>query len=147
MGGYRILPASDKAAGVSWKMTSDDESSKTDYYDILLDARNNAIRSLEKALVTLSSGAIILSITFLHEIAPHPEQLYWMIISWSLLFSSLLLMLLVFILGVYACEKGMKGKDTKCFTYLLQFLEWASMFLFILGSVFFAIFAAVNLPK
>jgi len=70
-----------------------------------------------------------------------------MIISWSLLFSSLLLMLLVFILGVYACEKGMKGKDTKCFTYLLQFLEWASMFLFILGSVFFAIFAAVNLPK
>lgn len=127
-------------------MTPNDTSKDQDYYDILLDVRNNAIRSLEKTLVTLSSGAIILSITFLHDIAPHPKQLVWMIISWSLFFLSLLLLLFVFLLGVYACERGMKGKDTKRFALLLQFLEWTSLFLFISGSVFFAVFAVVNLP-
>lgn len=128
-------------------MTSDDEPIDRDYYNILLEARNNAVRSLEKTLVTLASGALALSITFLHDIAPHPRQMAWMIVSWILLFLSLLLMLIVFMLSVYAFESAMKRKDVKRFTLFLQFLEWISLVFFIFGSVCFAVFAAVNLPK
>jgi hypothetical protein len=128
-----------------------------DERNVLLDGRNNAMRSLEKTLVTLAAGALALSITFLHDIAPHPKQIGWMITSWVLLFGSLALMLTVFILGVYVFEKVIdalgkeyqkqKAKRPKCLICVLQVLEWTSLFFFILGSVFFAVFALVNLPK
>ena len=137
----------ERQRGVSRSMIPNDESMSQDYYNVLLEGRNNAMRSLEKTLVTLSSGALALSITFLHDIAPHPKQMAWMTVSWFLLFFSLLLMLIVFMLGVYAFEKAMEEKEIKCFKLFLQVLEWTSLIFFIFGSVFFAVFAAVNLPK
>jgi magnesium-transporting ATPase (P-type) len=128
-----------------------------DERQVLLECRNNAVRSLEKTLVTLSAGALALSITFLHDIAPHPTQITWMIIAWILLFGSLALMLTVFILGVHVFEKDIDalGKEyqkqevsrPEKLISSLKWLEWSSLAAFILGSIFFAVFATVNLPK
>lgn len=142
-------------------MTDEEEAARRKEYlderQVLLEGRSNAIRSLEKTLVTLSAGALALSITFLHDIAPHPREIVWLILSWSLLFASLLLMLLVFILGVYVFDKDIDawaaeyekrdGNRPECLIRFLQWLEWISLFSFIFGSVFFAVFAVVNLPK
>jgi hypothetical protein len=142
-------------------MTPDEAAAvRKEYLDerkVLLEGRSNAIRSLEKTLVTLSAGALALSITFLHDIAPHPRQIGWMIASWSLLFFSLLLMLVVFIAGVYVFDKDIEawkaeyekrdGKRPLCLICVLQVLEWTSLVSFILGSIYFAVFAVVNLPK
>lgn len=60
--------------------SGDEAVKRKEYLDerrILLECRNNAVRSLEKILVALSAGALALSITFLHDIAPHPKQITW----------------------------------------------------------------------
>ena len=140
---------------------NDEESVRRKEYlaerNILLEGRSNALKNLEKTLVTLSAGALVLSITFLHDIAPHPRQIFWMIASWSLFVGSLLLMLIVFILGVYVYEKDIAALNAEyekrsherpvCLIYLLQGLEYASLVTFFLGTVFFVVFAIVNLPK
>jgi len=138
---------------------NEEEITRKEYLEerkVLLEGRSNAFRSLEKTLVTLSAGALALSITFLHDIAPQPKQIGWMIASWSLLFISLLLMLIVFVLGVYAYDKDLEawkaeyekrdGKRPECLICALQILEWTSLVSFVSGSVLFAIFAVVNLP-
>lgn len=142
-------------------MTPDEGTTeRKEYLDerkVLLEGRSNAVRSLEKTIVTLAAGGLALSITFLHDIAPHPHQTGWIIASWTLLFLSLLFMLTVFMLGVYAYDKdiaslaaekaGEEENRPLGLILVLQILEWSALGLFILGGVFFAIFALVNLPK
>jgi len=128
-----------------------------DERNILLEGRSNAVRSLEKTLVTLAAGALALSITFLHDIAPHPVQKVWLYASWSLLFVSLAFMLTVFILSIHVFEKVIdvlgaeyqkkEAKRPKRLICCLKWLEWISFASLILGSIFFAVFALVNLPK
>lgn len=49
---------------------------------------------LDKAIITLSGGALVLSVTFLKEIAPSPEFEWMLIGSWLCLSTSLLTLLL-----------------------------------------------------
>ncbi len=124
---------------------------------VLLECRNNAVRSLEKTLVTLSAGALALSITFLHDMAPNPVHDSWLYASWGLLFTSLGFMLIVFILGVHVFEKDIEvlgeeyqkqeGKRPKRLISGLKWLEWISFASFIGGGVCLAVFAFINLPK
>jgi hypothetical protein len=54
-------------------------------------AHHTASQDFDKAIMTLAAGALGLSITFIHEIAPKPTHHRWLATSWGLLAASLLL--------------------------------------------------------
>ena len=142
-------------------MTEDEETRRREYLDErdnLLEGRTKAAERFETALITLSGGALVLSITFLHNIAPDRKWIAIMIFSWGFLLASLTLMLLIFFLGIYAYEKDMNAlgeeyvtqtltKRPVCLIKWLQILEGTSIGFFIGGSILFALFAAVNLSS
>jgi hypothetical protein len=65
--------------------------------DWLNQAHHTASQDFDKAVMTLAGGALALSITFIHEIAPHPKHHGWLAASWSALALSLLLVFVSFL--------------------------------------------------
>jgi hypothetical protein len=59
------------------------------YRDHLVSARENASRDYDKALLTLAAGALVISITFIHNIAPHPKDTGFVLVTWVLFAATL----------------------------------------------------------
>jgi hypothetical protein len=61
----------------------------------------------DKTVLAISMGGLALSITFLKEIAPHPqpETLIWIELAWACFVASLLTILASFLTGQWACRK------------------------------------------
>jgi len=122
---------------------------------LLLGGRNDASRSFEKTIITMSAGALGLSITFLNVIAPDPRCLGWLVASWIAFFLSLLLMLVSFMLSIYAFDKEITASGDKyegkqderpiCLNLFIQAMYWISLVAFMIGAAFLAVFAKVNL--
>ncbi len=64
----------------------------------LLKTKKETVTQLDKALLTLNAGALAISITFIREIAPHPENwtMLLLIVSWMSFVASLVFTLLSF---------------------------------------------------
>lgn len=137
-------------------------------YEIYLDERKELIhagqlmyQSFDKAILTLSAGALGISITFINQIAPNPipDTKCLIISAWIFFSLSVFLTLISFLTSQMACRRQIeiceefllnnKSKDdsrvnkpatiTTCLNYL-------SIFFFSLGIMTLVLFCLKNLP-
>ena len=116
----------------------------------------------DKWILTLSGGALGLSITFIEKIAknPTPDTLFWLKFSWGCLVISLLAALLSLVTSQSAIRENRKELDLaysekrapslsfpRWFTYITNGLNWGSLLLFILGVIFLCIFSFKNIDQ
>jgi hypothetical protein len=116
----------------------------------------------DKWILTLSGGALGLSITFIEKIAknPTPDTLFWLEISWVCLVISLLTALLSLVTSQSAIRENREELDlahsenrapslsfSRWFTYITNGLNWSSLILFILGVVFLCVFSFKNIDQ
>ncbi len=59
----------------------------------LIDAQGQAFADFDRTILTLSSGALAISLVFVHNVAPHPHQVGWLVWSWAMFGSSLIAIL------------------------------------------------------
>ncbi|QDV38557.1 hypothetical protein ElP_65120 [Tautonia plasticadhaerens] len=79
------------------------------YLDALLDA----YRSFDKTMITLSAGALGLSVVFVKEVAPAPapETIWGLHIAWGLFGLALVLILSSFLTSQYSWQRAMDRED------------------------------------
>ena len=109
----------------------------------------------DKWILTLSGGALGLSITFMDKIAKNPSQdtLLWLKLSWGSLVFSLLAALLSLLTSQSAIRENRKELDNanvekraprlifpRWFSWITNGLNWGSLVLFILGTILLCIF-------
>jgi heme exporter protein D len=121
------------------------------YREMLVAAHQKSSESYDKALMTLAGGALALSITFLHDIAPKPVHKGWLAWSWALLALSLLLTVASFLLSQKAILREIAKRDAhdaspaNRWTRGTTTLNVLSGLLFILGVSCLVRFAFYNL--
>ena len=137
-------------------------------YKIYLEERKELIhaeqlmyRSFDKAILTLSAGALGISITFINQIAPNPTRdTKCLIISAWIFFSlSVFSTLISFLTSQVACRKQIEiceeillhnrsENDSKSnkFAVATKWLNYASISFFLLGIITLASFCLKNLP-
>lgn len=127
----------------------------------LIDANREAARLFDKAILTLTAGAFGLSLAFIRQIAPSIREgtIYCLIFGWAGFSLSLLSTLISFLSSQYACKRQIEIleldyidnqnslKEKNIPAILTKCLNILSIFFFILGLVFLAIFIILNLPK
>jgi hypothetical protein len=145
-----------------------DDNGKADReYQIYLDERKSLIETirdsvhqLDKSILTLSAGALAISITFLKDIAPMPikeslRNLYW---AWGLFTVSMLSTLLSFFASQKACRKQIEilediyidkkeGNEKNIWAIITNAFNCISITLFILGTIFLISFTIQNLER
>ncbi len=126
------------------------------YYRYLLDLQCEATRSFDKAMLTLSGGALGLSLVFIRDIAQHPVHTNWVIASWVLFGLSLLFTLISFRTAKIMLQKRRiaagqeyRGKpvDTSWSKWDLvtTWLNRMTMVSFFLGTITLAVFIRLNM--
>ena len=83
------------------------------YRDWLVDADHQASLDFDKAIMTLSGGALGLSITFLHNIVPTPlpQTKIWLSVGWIAFASSLAAILISYLFSMAALNKAIQQVD------------------------------------
>src|SRR5689334_325028 len=61
--------------------------------------------AFDKVIITLSSAALALSITFIHDIAPIPKEQHWLAIAWIGFGTSLVVNLVSYLIGQRAYRR------------------------------------------
>ena len=117
-------------------------------------------KSFDKYVLTLASGALALSLTFIEKIVPHPDAntISILIGAWAAFGLSILLTLVSFLFSQKACRKNIDTIDgllTKAFDYNNQppnrlaiftdLLNWISMFSFVTGVALLTAFTVRNI--
>jgi hypothetical protein len=88
------------------------------YREVLVEAHRRSSEAYDKAVMTLSGGALAISLTFIHDVAPQPKHKGWIAWSWGLLALSLLLILVSFVASQYAIGRQIREVDR------LRVLQW-----------------------
>ncbi|MFQ5796168.1 MAG: hypothetical protein ACE5JP_14120 [Candidatus Bipolaricaulia bacterium] len=126
---------------------------------LLIDAEREALRSFDKAILTLSAGALGLSITFIRQLAPEPqvETLRLLAIAWIAFGLSLLSTLFSFLTSQSALRRQREILDQdyenekpnqnykNWQAKITNILNLASILSFIVGLIFLAWFSIENL--
>ena len=114
----------------------------------------------DKWILTLSGGALGLSITFIDKIANNPttDTLLWLKLSWGCLIFALLAALTSLVTSQSAIRENRKELDQanteqrapdlkfpRRFTGFTNVLNWAALVLFILGTICLCIFSFKNI--
>ena len=148
-----------------------DESKRYEYYlrerQSLIEAERISIQSFDKAILTLSSGALALSLTFI-KIIPQPfKASVWILaFSWFSLTASIISTMISFLCSQRAHRIMIKRVDIKinpqkysedykmkidCYvknkTILIYILNYTSIILFITGLILLFIFILKNLTR
>jgi len=115
----------------------------------LTDLHEKATDSFDRAVMTLSGGALGISLAFIHDVAPHPHHKWVLGVGWIMFAASLLLILLSFLTSERAIV-GMVARLDRAEAEIprgkwTDYLNWASASAFILGVVFLVLFAWLNL--
>ena len=141
-----------------------DDDERKEYLDerrLLVQAGQNSANQFDKAVIALSAGALGLSIVFVREIASPPtkETLGLLSYAWISFGVSLLSILLSFLLSQQALRRQSEILEKEYHNELnmvqttnwpgriTRYLNWTSMFAFMIGVVFFAMFSIRNLLK
>lgn len=112
----------------------------------LIELYGKALEGFDKAIVVTSSGALVLSVTFLHDIAPKPPpgSLTSLWLGWIGLVLSLSLMIISMLTGQKALEDALAENKTAVFTTVTTWLNLASAVCLIIGLCGLAWFAQTN---
>jgi hypothetical protein len=134
---------------------SDQGDELVSYRQQLVEAHRSASDAYDKALMTLSGGALVLSISFVRYIAPSPKAgTRWLLaVAWTLLALSVAAILTSMLTSQWALVKtidqvdqgkirgeppgGPAAKITRC-------LNVSAAALFVVGVIFLALFAVCN---
>ena len=136
-----------------------ERSTYLDERRMLVQAEWDSAKSFDKTIVTLSAGALALSLTFVREIAPQPGYVALLFLAWGAFGISLLLILLSFLFGQYdmrrqreivdemyeSQEDSSEARNGWCLA--TGVLNTVSLLAFLTGVVFLAVFAACNLKE
>jgi len=124
---------------------------------LLVSAERESAQQFDKSILTLSAGALALSITFIDKVVPHPKEssIFFLVSAWALFCLSLLITLVSFLTSQAACrtqrdilDDDMSGKENgkvnkpALWTNRLNYLSIGS---FIFGITALVIFCASNL--
>jgi hypothetical protein len=125
-----------------------------DYRELLVNAHQSMAATFDKAIMTLSGGALGLSITFLHDVAPHPTHRKLLATSWSCFVLSLLVTLISFVTSQAAIKARIAELDDDSSAprawwrpdsgKWTTWLNLSSAALLIAGAVFLVLFALYN---
>lgn len=90
--------------------------------------------------MTLSGGALGISLAFIHDVSPHPHHEGWVAVSWTLLAASLLLILTSFLTSqgallsaINRLDRGEKNPHIQRFAQTTVALNWLSGAAFVGG--------------
>ena len=110
-------------------------------------------KQFDSALLTLSGGALLLSITFLKDIAPHPTHLRWLVAAWACYGSSVVLILVSLLFAQLEDVRAIKSvfdspekKSNGGATIAANVCAVAALLAFVGGTVSLATFALRNVP-
>lgn len=134
------------------------DKERTEYLQerrLLIDLQVDSARTLDRTILTLSGGALALSITFVNQIAPQPKSVWALSVAWGLFTLSLLLTLLSFLFSQYALDEALKDYDASYsnsprnslknrYSGLTQKLNLFSVFSFVIAVSFLIFFAQFN---
>ena len=110
-------------------------------------------------MLTLASGSLALSLTFIEKIVPkpHTNTIDFLIVAWSSFGFSILVTLLSFLFSQQACLKNIeiiekrlkriKVSNSNTFTTLTAILNWLSMLAFLTGVALLIVFAMNNISS
>lgn len=127
---------------------------------LLIELEKSGAESFDKTITTLSAGALGVSITFIHEIAPMPdsETIWMLVVAWSGFGSALLATLFSFLVSQSAMRKqrelldqayqGVQNSKNRIswIAKATDILNWSSIAFFTVGVIFLALFTVKNLP-
>jgi hypothetical protein len=134
---------------------------RTEYLEerkLLIQAEREASQSFDKAMITLSAGALALSITFIRQLAPTPRDHVFLYVAWIGFILALITILTSFlasqsalrkqrdVIGERYQDKFTDGPSDGFFARLTNCLNWSSIVLFALGVASLTLFAVKNLP-
>jgi lysylphosphatidylglycerol synthetase-like protein (DUF2156 family) len=114
---------------------------------LLIEAKREAARSFDQTMITLSAGALGLSLTFIQQLATKPAQ--WRALlsaAWVCFGFALVAILVSFILFMYAIDARIrcdKRKERRWDRSARQ-ANWTSLVAFAFGVVLLLIFSVKN---
>ena len=125
---------------------------------LLIELECESARTFDKAMITLSAGALGLSITFIKQVAPMPLAGCLLYVAWGGFILALLSTLSSFLFSQSAMRKQREildeyqpGKQSlqnhrNLYAVITKYLNWLSIVFFIIGIVYFTWFSIKNLP-
>jgi hypothetical protein len=128
----------------------------TDYREWLVKTHHQASSDFDKAVMTLSGGALAISIAFVHDVAPQPVQgsTLWLGFSWAFLVVSLVAILAGLVTTEFALRRAIHQVDAGTiysevpggvFARATFYLNVIAASTFITGVVFLVTFALMNI--
>ncbi len=123
---------------------------------VLVSAELEISSRFDKGILTLSGGALLLSMTFVKEIAAKPYNAHLLVWSWLLLAAAICMMLLSLLASQSALRRARAILDERlsqpqtscrnCWARITHILNIASIVAFIAALVFLVLFVSANVP-
>ncbi|HKO48566.1 MAG TPA: hypothetical protein VJV79_12630 [Polyangiaceae bacterium] len=115
--------------------------------DKTIDIFKQAMDVFDRTMVTVSGGALAVSISFLHDIAPNPSRLSLipLVLGWGGLLVSLGTIIISMPVGQKSIKVRLRGEDDAKLAELTTKLNHASVYGLLIGIASLAVFAAVNM--
>ncbi len=112
-----------------------------------IDIYKQALESFDRTMVTVSGGALAVSITFLHDVAPSPTpwSLLPLVVGWVGLVGSLETIIISMPVGHRSIELRLEGKDDSKMTKYTTWLNYTSVLALLVGFIGLAVFAGMNM--
>lgn len=112
-----------------------------------IDIYKQALESFDRTMINVSGGALAVSITFLHDVAPSPTpwSLLPLIAGWGGLIGSLGAMIISMPVGHKAIELRLAGEDDTKMTTWTTRLNTTSVVTLFVGFLGLAAFAGMNM--
>lgn len=150
---------------------AEDQTERQAYLEerkLLIDAEREASRSFDQAMITLSAGALGLSVTFIEKLAPSTAACqYLLYLAWIGFASALLAILSSFLCSQFAMRRQrdlndknyqkqsleqipnstLGDEDKNGWATTTNILNWLSIVCFISGVALLLSFSVVNLPN
>ena len=117
------------------------------YWEALTRTELSASQDYDKAILTLSSGTLALSATFVRDIAPEPVacSLALLVGSWLAFVVAIIAVIVSYLTSQTAIRREAQNLNASRITNATKGLNYISGIGFIAGIVLFAVFALVNL--
>jgi hypothetical protein len=129
------------------------EIEKRRYIDSLIEIKNKSDDDYEKNVTFISSGTLLLSITFIEKIISinKSNAIWTLILSWIFLCLTLVVNLFSHQLSSWYHEKSIDEYDYDITNKIvkernkeIRYINWGTTFSLILGMIFLIIFCSIN---
>lgn len=123
--------------------------SPDDAYDWARAAQHKASQDFDKVIVTLATGALAISLVFVHDVAPQPQERGLLIAAWALFVLSLLSVVISLLTSMHALDVEMSGGSGagggSKWGWTTGALNWVAGISLVVGVALLTAFASLNL--